>query len=326
MPTYLRRYAPLLLKICIVAAVIWGGHRTIEAALSELQQKHRWELSQLHWGWGALAGLFYLISQAPPGWFFHGVLRGLRQDAGLFRAMRAYFIGHLGKYVPGKAMVVVMRAAMVRGPGTKSVMAVVAVFYETFTTLACGATLAAILLLFVARDSTMLVVGAIVTAMAMALPTLPPAFARILKLTRVTRSDPNLAAEPIHLPKSLLLRGWISIAVGWFFAGASLWAVLRAIGVNNLELFPNLPILTATVALAIVAGFVSMLPAGVGPRDLVLLKLLVPLLQPLVNDQANAMAFVAVVVLRIVWLAAEVVCAAVLYPLASQNFEMKNAP
>lgn len=319
MPSFLRRYAPLVVKLCIVALVIWGGHRTIAAAMSELQQKHHWDFSQLHLGWAVLSGVFYLMSQLPPGWFFHGILRCLRQEAGVFRAMRAYLIGHLGKYVPGKAMVVVMRTAMVRGPQVKPVMVVVAVFYETFTTLACGAALAAVILLFVARDSTLLILGSIGTAIVMTLPTLPPAFARILKLTRVARSDPNLAAEPIHLPRSLIARGWISIGIGWFFAGASLWATLRAIGVNDLGFFANLPILTATVALAIVAGFVSMLPAGVGPRELVLLTLLVPLLTPLVDDQANAMAFIAVVVLRIVWLAAEVVCAGVLYPLSSKN-------
>ena len=98
--------------------------------------------------------------------------------------------------------------------------------------------------------------------------------------------------------------------------GASLWATVRSIGVDDTNLWSHLPIYTATTALAVVLGFVSMLPAGVGVRDLVLMQLLAPLLSEIVPNQGQALALVAAIMLRLVWLVAESLLAAVLYPLA----------
>jgi uncharacterized membrane protein YbhN (UPF0104 family) len=118
----------------------------------------------------------------------------------------------------------------------------------------------------------------------------------------------------IHLRTAILARGWLSIAIGWFFAGASLWAAIRAIGVNDANLMADLPLYTATIALAVVLGFVSMLPAGLGVRDVALMQLLAPHLETLASNQGQLLAFVAVIVLRLIWLVAETTLAAVMYP------------
>ena len=73
------------------------------------------------------------------------------------------------------------------------------------------------------------------------------------------------------------------------------------------------------MALAVVLGFVSMLPAGVGVRDIAMLQLLAPRLEQLVPHQGQLLALVAVVVLRLVWLSAEALLAAVLYPLGARQ-------
>lgn len=312
MPSPKRRIVLWFVKLAVLAIVIWGGHRTIAKALSDLNQ-HGWQLDQLHAPWAVLSGVLYLISQFPCGWFWQGVLKGLGQRVDLFTALRAYYIGHLGKYVPGKAMVVVIRAGLIRGPNIKAVMAVVAVFYETLTTMACGAAVAAVLLIALEHESPQLILASIGLFIVVGLPTLPPAFSRLLRLTRVARTEPNLTTEPIHLPTRLLVRGWATIAVGWFFGGASLWAALRAIGVENAELLPQLPLCTAVTAMAVVLGFVSMLPAGVGVRDLVLMQLLVPRLDALSSGNGSTLAFVAVIVLRLIWLVAECALSAILY-------------
>ena len=46
-------------------------------------------------------------------------------------ALRAYVVSHLGKYVPGKAMVVVIRTALVVPFGARASTAAIATFYET---------------------------------------------------------------------------------------------------------------------------------------------------------------------------------------------------
>ena len=69
-----------------------------------------------HWqpGWLVAAGLIYLAGLLPFALFWFRVLRVLGQRPTLRETLRAYYIGHLGKYVPGKAMVVVMRTALIR--------------------------------------------------------------------------------------------------------------------------------------------------------------------------------------------------------------------
>ena len=121
-----------------------------------------------------------------------------------------------------------------------------------------------------------------------------------------------------HLPPRLIIRGWLSVAVGWLWIGASLWATLRAIGIEGVSFPDNLPLLTATAALSVAFGFISMLPAGLGVREIVLLELLAPELDLLMPNQGQKLALVAVIVLRLIWLAAEFILAAILYPLAAK--------
>jgi len=314
----IHRIAIPLVKFAVLALVIWGGHRTIAAGLSDLGQRG-WTLGQLRPTWVVVAAALYLISQLPSGWFWYSILSRMNQPVGLLQALRAYYIGHLGKYVPGKAMVVILRAAFVGQPGVRTTMAVVAVFYETFTTMAVGAFVAALVLVVTRREQTWLIAGSFALALVVGLPTLPPVFVRVLRFMRLVKDDSEVNAPSIQLRFGLLVGGWLAIGIGWVFAGASLWATLRAIGVDNTNLLFDLPLCTATVALAVVLGFVSLLPAGVGVRDVALLELLAPRLEQLVPHQGQLLALVAVIVLRLIWLGAELALAALLYPLRRKH-------
>jgi uncharacterized membrane protein YbhN (UPF0104 family) len=179
--------------------------------------------------------------------------------------------------------------------------------------MACGAAVAAVLLVTMRHESINLILASIGLAFVVGLPTLPPAFSRLLRLTRVARAEPNLTAEPIHLRPALLARGWATIAIGWCFGGASLWAALHAIGFADVDFLSQLPLLTAVTALAVVLGFVSMLPAGVGVRDVALMQLLAPRLEELSPGHGGTAALIAVLVLRLIWLVAETLFSAVLY-------------
>jgi glycosyltransferase 2 family protein len=319
----MRRLAFLVAKLVFLALVVWGAYRTLAAAVTSLHEQN-WQPSQLRPGWAVAAGTIYLVSQFPCAWFWHGVLIGLGQQVSLPRAARAFYIGHLGKYLPGKALVVIMRAMLVSELRVKRSLAIVAVFYETFTTMACGAVLSALILIATHREQTWLILGSIGLAAVVGLPTTPYVFVRLLRLLRLSprsKGGDDAAEEVVHsiaLHPALLLRGWITIAIGWALMGASLWATVRSIGVDDTNLWSHLPIYTATTALAVVLGFVSMLPAGVGVRDLVLMQLLAPLLSEIVPNQGQALALVAAVMLRLVWLVAESLLAAVLYPLGAR--------
>ena len=313
----IRRFGPLLLKLAVLAIVFWAGHHAVTVGFDELRQKG-WQIDQLRPAWAILAGVLYLISQLPSGWFWRSVLIAFDQPVPLGRALRAYYIGHLGKYIPGKLMVVVLRAALLGGPAAKTPLAVMAVFYETFTTMAVSAVLALIFLLFTNTSHYDLIVSAFLLAIALTLPTVPPIFIRLLRFLRMLPTTEQQTLSAPYLPPRLIIRGWVSIAVGWLWIGASLWATLRAIGIEDVSLPANLLLFTATAALSVAVGFISMLPAGLGVREVILLELLAPELDLLMPAQGQKFALIAVVVLRLAWLAAEFILAAVLYPLANK--------
>jgi glycosyltransferase 2 family protein len=319
----IRRFALPALKLAILLVVIWGAHRTISGSFDDLR-KNGWHVSQLNVPFAILAGLLYLFSQLPCGLYWHGVLSALGQSVPLSRTLRAYYLGHLGKYVPGKAMVVVLRAGLIAQPQLNTSLAVASIFYETFATMAVGAILALAILLIAQVHQLWLIAFSLVLALLLGLPTFPSIFRRLLRWLPGAPSTSSAAPtdqNEFHLSKGVVFAGCISIAAGWLLTGLSLWATLRAIGFEDPNL-ADLPIYTATVALSVASGFVSMLPAGIGVREIVLMQLLAPQLEIAAPSQGQRLALVAVIALRLIWLASELLLAAVIYPLgrrANQN-------
>ena len=95
-----------LIVVLVVAWVVW---KIVQSGHDLLQ--YRWQPKP---GWLLLAVVCYLIGYLPAGIYWHFILRKLGQQPTFYETIRAYYIGHLGKYIPGKAMVVVIRAALVR--------------------------------------------------------------------------------------------------------------------------------------------------------------------------------------------------------------------
>ena len=56
--------------------------------------------------WIVLCAGLYLLSLLPEGVFWRKALVDLGQNVSWTNSLAAYYIGHLGKYVPGKAMVI----------------------------------------------------------------------------------------------------------------------------------------------------------------------------------------------------------------------------
>ncbi len=309
-----RRWLVWVLRVVVLVLVCLGVSGTVRNALAELSQ-HEWRLEP---AWLLVAGALYAIGLVPMAWFWHRALIALGQPAPWPAVLRAYFLGHLGKYVPGKAMAVILRVAAVRKWVTSMRIAIVSTLLETLTMMSVGAFLAAALAIVVLRLELHLSALAAALALAAGLPTLPPIARRLARLgvTRLQQNDHDMRLPPstpadidanLHgINLRLLTTGWLAASVCWLFLGLSLSAILRAIGVGHLDPIGDQPLMVAAVAFAVVAGFASMLPGGLGVRDLVLMQLLVPQC-----DAANAL--VAAVLMRLVWLVSELAVCVILY-------------
>lgn len=295
-------------QIIVLALVGYGIWHTVAHSLAKFEAK-QFSLASLRPTWLVTSAVLYLAGSLPPWWFWHRVLESMGQKPSRYASLRAFYIGHLGKYVPGKAMVVVLRAALVRGPRVDTTVAATAVFVETLTTMAVGAVLAAVILAVKYHEQRQLLLIAIGLALAAGIPALPPIFRRIVTLLRVQRSSEALAAGLDGLRWPLMLTGWVILAASWFILGLSLWAALMSLPEPPVELMDvraNLPLLTLCVAFALVAGFVSLVPAGAGVREAVVIAVLVP-------AYGEIAALVAAILLRLVWLVAEAVISIILY-------------
>jgi len=91
------------------------------------------DLSKIDYRWWLGAVTVYLASMLLSAIFFDSIA--------------AFFTSQLGKYVPGKAMVVVIRTDMIRGEGVNTKPAAASVFVETLTWLFTGAAIASLLMI-----------------------------------------------------------------------------------------------------------------------------------------------------------------------------------
>jgi len=179
---------------------------------------------------------------------------------------------------------------------------------ETLTMMAVGAFISALILVLTSGHTwlTLLAVGLMIAA---GVPTFPPLFRRIVGWLQLHRANAHIdrAIEGLNFP--LMASGWILIAIGWGCLGLSLWATLHAIpsAVENAgSWYSAWPLLTATVGLAMVAGFLSLVPGGLGVRDAILMTLLAP-------QYGASTAIISAILLRLIWLLSELAISGILY-------------
>jgi len=313
------RLAKLLVTALVVIAVALAAHESV-TKWQEQSTRNRITLADVSWLWLIASAVAYALSLIPASLVLRRALAALHQPIGLRLVMAAQLVGHLGKYVPGKAMVIILRASILsRGKTKISIkLSAIAVVIETLNLIAVGATLA--MLLVVVLDTPIWIkYGSGVMALGAAVATLPPvlrfALSQRLRLTKKPNSN---AAAPPSLPLNWttndLLASWFWCTVSWVFTGLSMTAVVMALvpTAGNDSLVSLALICSAASMLAFVAGFLSLLPGGVGVRETVLTTLLGPII-------GTGPALLAAVVARLVQLAVESVIAAAIWTMMSRR-------
>ena len=307
------------LSLALIVIVIWATRKTLSGALAEFERVRRegGDIS-ISLGYAFLAGAAYFFGFLPAAWFWYRVLNWLGQEVSFFRALRAYCIGQLGKYVPGKAWVVILRASLVQGKGVQPAMAAAGVFLETLTMMSVGAVLAILYLVINLGKNPQLFWVALGLFILVTLPTLPPLFRPILRFIakKGGRQEVLMAVERLGFAR--LAQGWLAMCLLWVMYGVSLSLTLRALGVDSAMDLSMLPSMVPAVALATVAGFlVLVLPGGIGAREFVLIAVLAPALTGHAQDPSGIspelVAVLAAGLLRLIWLITEAVVAAVFW-------------
>jgi hypothetical protein len=303
----------LAVKTVFAVAILIGVARYFARILGDAQFDHtsltvRFELL-------VPAGLLYLFAHCCWATFWVRLLHGQGIHVSWYAGMRAYFVSLLGKYVPGKAWVIVMRMRMLRHDAhAHPIPVAVTATYETLCSMAAGSLLAVLLLpqlgVLPAEVSSNITILVAMAALPVGLGVLNKYAARVV----AKRRGPD--ARPLPAPSVFLLaQGLVHGACGHCLLGLSLGLTIAALapGVSwSGELY--LADLGAN-ALAYVAGFVVVVaPGGLGPREFVLGLVLAPRFAgEMGTKEAAALAIVIALTLRLVWTIAEVLLAVTVY-------------
>lgn len=297
-----------------------------------VRAKQLWEQGtagdvELHAGWLVMAGVLYALGWLPSAWYFKALLSRMGDEIPWRPILRAYYCGHLGKYIPGKAFVPIIRGQMIATAGGRFRAAALAVVYDSVVFMGVGVEVTVALLAYLIpqdleRAPALLRVPAehpfgrwildhpvvlpigVLIVVAASLPVVGRLFAFAANKLAPHESDNSLTRR---IDASLIGQGFLVFSVAWVVHGLSLWAVLKGVGAN--AALSLLPTWTACIALPMTAGFIALFaPGGVGVREGVLIEVLKA--QPGIDPrQAVAAAFA----LRLVGFMTEVVLAVVLY-------------
>ena len=287
-----------IVKMIAYVLVVVGVTYTVWNGVSQISQSDL-SISNFRWFWLVPASLFYFGSMSLCWMYWHMVLKAMGQKPSLARSFCAFVLGQLGKYFPGKALVVFLRTNHVSGPDVQPAVAATSVFLETLTYMAVGAGVASLIMVTLIDVGPWLIVIGIGAIIAAGLPIVPPVFRFIIRTLRIDRLSPKIGAAVENLDLRISLYAWLILPFSWLLVGFSLWSSIQLIGVDvSLQ---EVPRLTACAGLAIVVGFLSMMPGGLGVREFVLITIL----QPLDPAFDASTTLVIAVVLRLVWLMTE---------------------
>ncbi len=261
--------------------------------------------------WLLVSGFCYMAGLLACAGFWWLAMRDGGSRPTVLSAATAYFAGHLGKYVPGKGLVVVIRAALVKGRGVSVALAAMTCAIETLLMMATGGVISAFLLPFLRTPrwgSLMILCAGLAAGFGFLVS--PPVASRLGQFAaRPLPGHPE--SQKLRVSWPTLGSGIALMTVAWLCAGLSLAGLLAAQGQLNylatrLGILKAFALLVLVVSLATVGGFVSLLPGGLGTREWILAKVLAPVI-------GSSQAIVAAILLRLVWLATEAVGASILW-------------
>ncbi|MEZ6140518.1 MAG: lysylphosphatidylglycerol synthase transmembrane domain-containing protein [Zavarzinella sp.] len=301
----------VILPVAILVAICWYFY-------TKLRQPELYSgLITIRWQWLCLAALLYLTAHTLWASYWVILLRNQGATVKWITGIRSYFISQMGKYVPGKVWVIVLRVGMLGNSlGISRTAVGITATYEAFVSMAAGAFVGALLLSTLAPEQMGLEGISIYWVIPLGMiPIGLVGLNRFINRVSRWRKGPNAPQLP-RVKLHMVIFGILMGSLGWFIMGASLWCVVKGIIPQaSLMSWDQVGHFTSINAIAYVIGFMAFfMPAGSGVREFAMQKLLTLELAPIMaTNQATAIAVVLAIVLRLTWTVAELLCAGCLY-------------
>ncbi|MFN0052332.1 MAG: YbhN family protein [Planctomycetales bacterium] len=275
----------------IRAALKWGVFLLIVVLVTR-HGMHLWDQVDrqrlvVRWGWFSVATLASVAGWLPSVWFWRKLITALVPAPPWRQVVRAYYCGHPGKYVPGKAVVIAIRGALLRPCGVPYPVSIYTVTLETLTCMAAGVVTMVLLLPWILAalprmrefaetlshpaSRLGLPLAAVVASLA-GLAVLNSLSRKLGERLRGTAAGFSALERPI--PVRTLALGLVLFLAGWWFQGATLGLTLQALSSEPVD-WSHWPHWTAAATASTVGGFVALFaPGGLGVREGLVMELL----------------------------------------------------
>ena len=302
----------LLIKVSVMLAIVgFLAYQIYESFTSRDLPPHWWRDITFHWSFAGpaaacMAGV-YLTSGLV--WLF--LARGMGDRTRLTPALGAYTFSQMGKYIPGKVALLLMRIERTTPLGMTPRVCTLSTLLENALYIVSGGLAGMLAILAHAKDLAAegpqyqwtLPLAALAVCLLLAACHPRVFYGLVNVMLRKMKREP--VAPDQQLRMTTLLVAVILFLPCWFFGGLSMWAAARLV-VPDLPLYVSLSLMGA-FALSVIIGMISFLPGGLGTRDAVLALFLGWELRPLVGDKSIALAFIAVLAQRLAQIAAEII-------------------
>ncbi len=275
-PKGLLRYKPVIKWAIALVVLVFLVLTIRKASLDVLEHREHLDFYAMDWRWLFAGVIAYAIGMLPAAAAWLQTLRGFGQAVPFWTGMHAYFLGHLGKYVPGKAMVIVLRVGRLAPLGIEIKPTIVSVFVETLTSVAVGAIVGCIFIFLGGEfPPRWMVLSAALCIPCSIMLLLPHSFRTLLAILAKSKIGrmPRSVSEAFTWRMMSQTCAWM--AVGWLIHGTAGWLVLSGIqSTPGLWTVQAWAACVAAISLGAVIGFASMLPGGAVIRELVITWLL----------------------------------------------------
>lgn len=308
------KWALLVFVLYFVGLQGYQLYQEQREALAEIQIRPLWLI---------LSGVCSIVAWLPSVWFWQRLMIDSGEKPEFWPTARAYYCGHLGKYIPGKVSVLLIRATLLKEFGVRVSVAALSAAYETLAVMGVGLVLFLALVPYVInanqltewpvwiqsiQSRPLLVPSLFIFVLFVSLPFL----SRLLNLISKKISKSEVEASSVENQTSISVRllyvGVVAFLISWMLHGLSLGLIIASLGSSGLA-WQEWPLWTAAISAAFALGFAALFaPAGLGVREGLIAFILAgsPAIGP-VN------AFVAALLIRIVSFVSEILAAFVLY-------------
>jgi len=254
--------------------------------------------------WLVLAAAGAVLAMVSIGWGWRHVLALLGAPVPAGRVVAWYFVGELGKYVPGGVWPVVGRGELARRGGVPRGRAYASVALSLAMVYLAALFVAAGFLPFAVSDGGFSAWMLVLLALPAGVVLLHP---RVLG--RLVRLVEKVGRRTVHLEIPQWSDSLVLVAryvPTWFFVGTATWAVARSLTPDA-----SYPTVVFATVLSWAAGFLAVpVPAGAGVREAVLTA---------TSGLDGGVAAAAAIVARILFVLVDVAGAAVGAPLAGRS-------